>query len=257
MKLSQLLSDGFFVLEECLSALECQGWCECVSNSLENSDAQGLLQSTVADQNVTYGSRNLLAICPDVVQLLSYPAIANSCREILGDDYGVVRGLYFDKPPGLSWSLPWHQDLTIAVAEQRNFPCDSSDVTIDGFSKPTLKAGICHVEAPTALLERMLTVRIHLDAMGPRNGPIVVRRSSHLAGKLLHSQVPAAKEITEVHCHAGSVMLMRPLLSHSSIASLPGLSLHRRTIHLELSSVENLPYGFRWHTYLPIRHGQP
>ena len=122
---------------------------------------------------------------------------------------------------------------------------------------PTLKAGICHVEAPATLLEKMLTVRIHLDAMGPHNGPIVVRKGSHLEGKLLHSQVPAANEITQVHCQAGSVMLMRPLVSHSSIASLPGLSLHRRTIHLELSAIETLPYGFRWHTYLPVGNRQP
>ncbi len=255
MTLTQLQSDGFFVLEECLSPDDCQAWCERVSSSLDNSDAQGRLQTNIADQCVTYGSRNLLAICPGVVELLSQPAIAASCREILGDDYGVVRGLYFDKPPGLSWSLPWHQDLTIAVAEHRTG--DSADLSMDGFSKPTLKAGICHVEAPTTLLEKMLTVRLHLDAMGPHNGPIVVRKGSHLAGKLLHSQVPAANEITEVHCPAGSAMLMRPLLSHSSIASLPGLSLHRRTIHLELSAIENLPYGFRWHTFLSSENRQP
>ncbi len=252
---ARLQSDGFLILEECLSHEECQAWCVRVSDSLDNADAQGRLQTKIADQSVTYGSRNLLAICPEVVELLFRPVIAASCREILGGDYGVVRGLYFDKPPGLSWSLPWHQDLTIAVAERRSI--DSANVSIDGFSKPTLKAGICHVEAPTSLLEQMLTVRIHLDLMGPHNGPIVVRRSSHLAGKLLHSQVPAADDVTEVHCPAGSAMLMRPLLSHSSIASLPGLSLHRRTIHLELSAIENLPYGFRWHTYIPIRNGQP
>lgn len=251
MTLSQLQSDGFFVVEECLSPDECQAWCKRISYSLDNSDTQGRLQTNIGELTVTYGSRNLLAICPEVVELLSIPAIAASCREILGGDYGVVRGLYFDKPPGLSWSLPWHQDLTIAVAEHRSI--DLTDVSMDGFSKPTLKAGICHVEAPTTLLENMLTVRIHLDSMGPDNGPIVVRRGSHLAGKLLHNQVPAADEITEVHCPAGSAMLMRPLLSHSSIASSPGLSLHRRTIHLELSAVENLPHGFRWQLYLPIR----
>lgn len=245
---SKLHSDGFLVLENCLDRSSCQDWAARVSAAIEQSTSHGRLQAKVAEQSVTYGSRNLLSIFPEVVQLLALPAIAEACSSILGTSYGVVRGLYFDKPPGLSWSLPWHQDLTIAVKEHQPMALES----IDGFSKPTVKAGVCHVEAPTWLLEKMLTVRIHIDAMCELNGPVLVQKGSHLAGKLTAHQEPSVSEITEIHCSGGSVMLMRPLLSHSSIPSKPDSNMHRRTVHLELSSVELLPYGYSWQSFIRI-----
>jgi len=245
---SQLQTEGFCILEDCLSALECQEWCNRVSSAIELSTTSGRLQAKVADQNVTYGSRNLLSIFPQVTQLLATPRIASLCREVLGNEYGIVRGLFFDKPPGVSWSLPWHQDLTIAVREHIALDHES----IDGFTKPTVKAGVCHLEAPIWLLENMLTVRIHLDAMNERNGPVLVRKGSHLGGKLALDAESFDFEASELHCPPGSVMMMRPLLCHSSIASLPDSNLHRRTIHLELSSVAKLPHGLVWHSFLPI-----
>ena len=249
---SHLHSDGFFILQNCLSPSSCQEWADRVSVAIEQSGSNGRLQAKVADQPVTYGSRNLLSIFPDVVQLLALPVIAEACASILGTSYGAVRGLYFDKPPGLSWSLPWHQDLTIAVKEHQPTKQESAQESIDGFSKPTVKAGVCHVEAPTWLLEKMLTVRIHIDAMCDHNGPVLVQRGSHRAGKLTHHQEPCLSEITEIHCSGGSVMLMRPLLSHSSIASKPDSNMHRRIVHMELSSVEILPCGYSWQSFVPV-----
>ena len=245
---SQFQLDGFYVLKDCFNAQECEAWNEQVLNAIEQSATDGRLKAQVAGQNVTYGSRNLLAIFPQVKQLLAKPAVDFFCREMLGSSFGVVRGLFFDKPPGLSWSLPWHQDLTIAVQEHGSLVNES----IDGFCKPTVKAGVCHLEAPTWLLEQMLTVRIHLDAMNHLNGPVLVRKGSHLGGK--HADQGESSDFVEieVHCQSGSAMFMRPLLSHSSIPSLPDSILHRRTIHLELSAVAELPFGMRWHTYLPI-----
>ena len=245
---SHLQTDGFCILESCLNSSECREWMALVSESIEKADTAGRLQTTTADQKVTYGSRNLLSICPQVVQLLNLQTIAFHCREILGAQYGVVRGLYFDKPPGVSWSLPWHQDLTIAVANHAG----AVHYSTDGFSKPTIKAGINHVEAPRSLLESMLTVRIHLDAMNQNNGPVLVRKGSHLLGKLSQCEAVSENEAFEVHCPAGSAMLMRPLLSHASIASKPHTNLHRRTIHLELSATKRLPDGFLWQKYFPV-----
>ena len=81
-----------------------------------------------------------------------YAALA----EVLGEECGLVRGLYFDKPPDQSWSLPWHRDQTIAVADNR--------LPTTYFRNPTKKEGVLHVEAPRELLQQMLTLRIHLIA---------------------------------------------------------------------------------------------
>jgi len=67
---------------------------------------------------------------------------------VLGPQGGLTRGLYFDKPPGNSWALPWHRDLTIAVKQHGPLGC---------FTNPTKKAGVPHVQAPAELLARMVT----------------------------------------------------------------------------------------------------
>lgn len=65
-----------------------------------------------------------------------------------------VRALLFDKTDGGNWALAWHQDRTIEVAER----CE-----VAGFGPWTVKQGRVHVAPPVSLLERMVTVRLHLD----------------------------------------------------------------------------------------------
>jgi hypothetical protein len=55
-----------------------------------------------------------------------------------------------------------------------NWIC-SSEIRIS----PTVKAGIPHLVAPQWLLERMLTIRVHLDEVTHENGPLVVQPGSH------------------------------------------------------------------------------
>ncbi|MFA5988197.1 MAG: hypothetical protein WC803_01145 [Sphingomonas sp.] len=65
-----------------------------------------------------------------------------------------VRALLFDKSARANWALGWHQDRTIAVAERRD---------MGGFGPWTVKSGVIHVEPPFALIEQMVTLRVHLD----------------------------------------------------------------------------------------------
>src|SRR5699024_10016906 len=97
--------------------------------------------------------------------------LASALTAILGPNFGLVRVLFFDKPPERTWSLPWHKDLTIAV--RRN------DLPSKRFTKPTVKAGIPHVEAPLEILDRMLTARVHLDPATADNGALKVAPGSH------------------------------------------------------------------------------
>lgn len=182
-----------------------------------------------------YGARNLLRLWPESVELLQKEPLRSRLLELLGPDAGAVRGLYFDKPPGHSWALPWHKDVCIAVKEHR-----PSDV----FVRPTVKAGVPHVEAPTELLDRMVTVRIHLDPMTPDNGPLRVAPGSHIG--------PDGDPVT-LHCASGDVLLMRPLLTHASGHSRADTPLHRRIVHLECSPSPALPDGYAFHDYARLR----
>jgi hypothetical protein len=239
-------------LDRVISAVECEQWQNYVDEGLSHAE-MGPLRTGREQATQTYGSRNVLSLLPRIVELAKTPAVFELCNAVLGEKLGIVRALYFDKPPGASWSLPWHQDLTIAIKRHHDAIVPTNSEWKDWFSKPTTKAGVCHMEAPRELLESMLTIRVHLDAMGPENGPLYVRPGSHRLGKLREEAHPnAASESEPIYCEQGSVMLMRPLLSHSSIGCLPNCDTHRRIIHLELCNVENLPAPFEWHTWMPV-----
>lgn len=172
---------------------------------------------------------------PEVAALLDRGEMRSLIADVLGPGAGLVRVLFFDKPPDRSWSLPWHKDRTIAVR--------CNDLPSQHFHKPTMKAGVPHVEAPDAMLERMLTLRVHLDPMTEANGPLCVISGSHHPGdrqRQVHVQVHAA---------IGDVLAMRPLLTHCSRVPQPGTVLHRRVIHFEIADCATLPDGYEWHTF--------
>jgi ectoine hydroxylase-related dioxygenase (phytanoyl-CoA dioxygenase family) len=151
-----------------------------------------------------------------------------------------VRALFFDKPPGHSWALPWHKDYSVAVVAHRTFGV---------FTKPTRKAGVPHVEAPEELLERMVTARIHLDDMTDDNGPLRIIPGSHTS---LRETDDDPREPMTVHCRAGDVLLMRPLLTHASGHCSPTTTRHRRIVHLECAPSPTLPDGYEWHDFVPL-----
>ena len=225
---------GYVLLDEIFDIHELNSLAERLAATLRTNHEASVLRS----RGQTYGSRNLLAMFPDVSTLLISRPLLEFVTGVLGCNAGLVRALYFDKPPGRTWSLPWHKDRTIAV--KRN------DIPSSRFRKPTLKTGISHVEAPDSLLAEMLTLRIHLDEMTEENGPLSVIPASH-DPNVLSKQQPV-----QVRANVGDVLAMRPLLSHSSSSSRPETTLHRRVIHLELASHRELPDGYEWHTYIPI-----
>ncbi len=198
------------------------------------SDRPAVLRS----RGKMYGSRDLISLWPEVCDLPRRPALRELLVTTLGPQVGLVRALFFDKPPERSWSLPWHRDKTIAVKENA--------LPSAYFLRPTTKAGIPHVEAPQWLLESMLTLRIHLDPMTPANGPLSVIPGSHV----LERESQAAP--VELHCAAGDVLAMRPLISHSSSAPHDDNTLHRRIVHLEFAPSPELQDGFEWQWFKAV-----
>jgi ectoine hydroxylase-related dioxygenase (phytanoyl-CoA dioxygenase family) len=187
-----------------------------------------------------YGGRDLLWRIPEVGRLARSPELMSIAEAVLGPGAFAVRGLFFDKTPTANWNLPWHQDLTVAVRERRDVP---------GFGPWTLKGGIRHAHAPSDLLARMVTIRLHLDDCGPTSGPMRVLPGSHASGKLDPSGIAsrtarASTDAVDCLVAAGGVIVMRPLLLHAS-ASGTGAG-HRRVIHLEYAA-EGLPGGLEWY----------
>ena len=232
MTLSLLDRDGFVVLPAIFTPAECEAliteW------DTRSRGGAGVLQT---ESGHIYGAHNLLELWPGVASVGRQPPLPETFATVLGPDYGLVRVLFFDKPPAASWALPWHKDLTIAV---RNNTLPSRH-----FTHPTRKTGLPHVEAPTWLLERMLTARVHLNEVTEENGPLQVLPGSHRTGKDLIAAEPRL-----ILAERGDVLLMRPLLAHASGHAAPGTRRHRRILHLEFAALRNLPDGYAWHDFV-------
>jgi ectoine hydroxylase-related dioxygenase (phytanoyl-CoA dioxygenase family) len=192
-----------------------------------------------------YGVRNLIDLWPPALAVAQDPALGATVGRVLGKRFGLVRSIFFDKPPGRTWSLPWHRDLTIAVRESKG---------ADGeFRRPTVKAGIPHVEAPAWLLRAMLTARVALDDVGDDNGPLRVIPGSHVDDPdHLPSGPDLATRAQAVHMRAGDALFIRPLVLHRSGPSTTGTQRHRRTLHFEFAPSGTLPGGLEWHRFIPM-----
>ena len=184
-----------------------------------------------------FGLRNLMAAVPLTRDLANSRELRSIVRPVLGNTARVVRTIYFDKHKDANWKVAWHQDLTIAVREK---------VDVEGFRAWSVKAEITHVQPSVAVLEKMLTLRVHLDDTSEANGALRVLPGTHRHGRLDPDQIQYWKQHQKVvtcSVNRGGVVAMRPLLLHSSLPSLNPT--HRRVLHFEYASVA-LPAGLEW-----------
>lgn len=163
--------------------------------------------------------------------------LGSIAAKALGPKAKPVRALLFNKTQAANWSLAWHQDRTICVKERHEIP---------GFGPWTIKQGILHVGPPFELLERMVTLRAHLDDVPDDNAPLLIAKGSHLLGKVTVGEVDAAV----LHCEtatclaeAGDVWLYStPILHASKAAAKPK---QRRVLQIDYS-VDALPGALDW-----------
>lgn len=231
MRLAEIDENGFGVLSAALDAATV--W------SLKSALAKLKPAVSVRRKNETvYGVRNLLNLSPPVREFAEGETVRKIAESFLGRKARVVRAIFFDKTAAANWKVPWHQDLTIAVKEKGE---------ARGFTVWTRKAGIEHVQPPVEILERMITLRFHLDAADETNGALKVIPKSHRSGRLSAAEIKFRRMANETRlCSVkkGDCLVMRPLILHSSSAGTSPE--RRRVIHLEFSA-EELPSGLTWY----------
>lgn len=164
-------------------------------------------------------------------------AIGAIAAEARGPDTRPVRALLFDKSVATNWALGWHQDRTIVVRERRD---------VDGFGPWTVKQGLQHVAPPFALLETMVTLRVHLDPVSVDNAPLLIAVGSHRHGRVAESAVEKVVRNCRVHaCLAerGDVWIYAtPILHASDAAERPA---RRRVLQVDFAA-QSLPGGLEW-----------
>ncbi len=151
--------------------------------------------SSVRRRGGIFAVRNLLDVSPEVQRLARSPVVRALVEPVLGAECFPVREILFDKIPGANWKVPWHQDVTIAVQNK---------VEIEGFGPWSIKADVLHVQPPPAVLENMLSVRLHLDACGEENGALRVIPGSHQHGRIPEVEITSIRNsVSEKVCAVG------------------------------------------------------
>lgn len=222
------LVNGFTVLDSIYTTGE-------VENILRQISQANTDKETFRKSNGLFAIRQFLKEVPWVADAIFNYNLKTVLKELLGDKYFVVKSIYFDKPQTSNWYVSYHQDLTISVDKK---------LDLKEFEFWTIKQNQFAVQPPIDILQSVVTVRIHLDSTDENNGALRVVPKSHLKGIYRPETIDWSIE-REVNCNVdkGGIMLMKPLLLHSSGRTTNNKQ--RRVIHIEFSNQE-LPNGLNW-----------
>lgn len=216
-----------------------------IINGLYNNEAIAAMTAAIdradRDKDTFRSTTDLFAIrqlfkeIPELMPLIFNASLRQVIHDFFGPDYFIVKSIYFDKPEQSNWYVAYHQDLTIAVAKK---------VPLEDFGPWTVKQNQYAVQPPVSLLERNFTIRIHLDDTAAHNGALKVIEASHVKKIYRPETIDyAAERETVCPVAEGGIMIMKPLLLHSSGRSVSGR--RRRVIHIEFSD-QALPAGLTW-----------
>jgi hypothetical protein len=217
-----MMDPGFSICGSVLTSAECASILEAVSDSRAPRQRAG--------------ARKLMSH-PAIASLAFDDRLLRLASEELGASAVPFRATLFDKSASSNWQVLWHQD--------RALPLDVR-VSAPDWGPWSQKAGVLHALAPAWALERVVALRIHLDASTIDNGPLRVVGHSHRFGVLGDSDVRRLTKggpISTCAVDQGGVLAMRPLLLHSSTKAR--CDAPRRVIHLEYADSLDLGWGIR------------
>ncbi len=185
--------------------------------------------------NDLFAIRQFLKEIPTTIPVIFNNNLKKIIEKIAGNEFFIVKSIYFDKPENSNWFVAYHQDLTISVDKRIN---------VNGYGPWTSKQNQFAVQPPLYLLEDNFTIRIHLDETTEANGALKIIPASHRKGIYRAETIDWSVE-KEITCCVpkGGIMLMKPLLLHASGRTTNKLK--RRVIHIEFSR-KALPDGLNW-----------
>ena len=223
-----ILNDGFTIIEAIYNPKEIELIVKLINQSDQSNDA---FRKTTG----LFAIRQFVKEIPGVIPVVFNQRLRMIINDLFGDDYFVVKSIYFDKPENSNWFVGWHQDLTISVNKKIEMP---------GYSSWTIKMNQFAVQPPVEILQDNFTIRVHLDNTDERNGALKVIPGSHSKGISRSENIDWENE-KEFICSVkrGSIMIMRPLLMHASDRTASDKK--RRVIHIEFSK-SNLSVGIDW-----------
>lgn len=226
--LQKLDATGFITVDDVFTEAEVNRLSVVINSTPVNNDTFRQIANLFA-------IRQFLKEVPSAIPLIFNDKLLSIITGLFGHDYFVTKAIYFDKPAQSNWFVAYHQDLTISV---------DAKIEAEGYGPWTVKQNQFSVQPPVDILRNNFTIRIHLDDTDEDNGALKVIKGSHQKDIYRPETIDWLNE-TELSCPVkkGGVMLMRPLLLHSSSRSTNKNP--RRVIHIEFSNVQ-LAEGLNW-----------
>jgi hypothetical protein len=109
-----LQRDGFCLLPAAVSDEVVSRLLMICKDTFENETAGVLTRSS---RGHVYAARNLIQSILEVRTAWRNEPLLSFLRKQLSEEFGLVRALFFDKPPDRTWDLAWHKDTLIAVKD--------------------------------------------------------------------------------------------------------------------------------------------
>lgn len=230
-----LLENGFVVAEKIFTDKEIDDLLFAISQADTS-------KPTFRKTTDLFAIRQFLKEVPAAQEIVFNGSLKQLINELFGDEYFVVKSIYFDKPESSNWFVSYHQDLTISVDKK---------LDVEGFGPWTTKQNQFAVQPPLNILQDNFTIRVHLDNTNEENGALKVIPTSHLKGIYRPETIDWTTE-TEISCNVkkGGVMFMKPLLLHSSGRTTNNSK--RRVLHIEFSR-SLLPANLSWVERIKMR----
>ncbi len=165
-KKEELNQNGFCIIESINNKEEIQAILKAIDNA--NSEHPNFKKT-----KDIFAIRTFLNVIPEIKALLLNNKLLSIINECFGNNYFIVKSIYFNKPANSNWFVAFHQDLTISV--------DKKNDAID-YLNWTVKHDAYAVQPPLSILENNFTIRIHLDDTDENNGALKIIAGSHKKG---------------------------------------------------------------------------
>ena len=161
---TEVENNGFSIINDMYTAAEVVQ----IISVIEQADASG---ETFRKSAEVFAIRQFLKEVPNALPLLLNQKLRQVISSVFGEDYFIVKSIYFDKPGASNWFVAYHQDLTISVDRRAG---------VENFGPWTVKQKQFAVQPSLPVLQNIFTIRIHLDETKQDNGALKVVPKSHL-----------------------------------------------------------------------------
>ena len=127
-----ILDEGFAIIDNVFTDEE-------IDNLLLTISKVDTTKPTFRKTNDLFAIRQFFKEIPSTVDIVFNDRLKTIISELFGNEFFVVKSIYFDKPENSNWFVSYHQDLTISVDKK---------MEIDGYGPWTNKAkSICSATA--------------------------------------------------------------------------------------------------------------